>query len=181
MSVSLSYWESDIRITNISQSLLHKMAENRWYEEIMSLSPYVYVYGFSKPTNRDLPDECWWEVAPWRWAALWAARCMFWCCWWNWPRCAFRCTFSWWRRWKPSKSNSGIWKSSNALPKWNVEPLGKCAPLLPLKKNISLSSSSKKPFERKMSWKFALWAELSNDPSPNWSYCLRFSLSLRTS
>jgi len=31
----------DVRITNISQSLPHKMAENSWYEEITSLSPYV--------------------------------------------------------------------------------------------------------------------------------------------
>ena len=30
---------TDVRITNISQSLPHKMAENSWYEEIMSLSP----------------------------------------------------------------------------------------------------------------------------------------------
>jgi len=28
-------------ITNISQRLSHKMAENSWYEEITSLSPYV--------------------------------------------------------------------------------------------------------------------------------------------
>jgi len=47
MSVlSLSYWESDGdgRTTNISQSSPHKnakMAENSWYEEITSLSPYV--------------------------------------------------------------------------------------------------------------------------------------------
>ena len=33
---------TDARITNISQSLPYKMAENRWYEEIMSLSPHVY-------------------------------------------------------------------------------------------------------------------------------------------
>jgi len=33
---------TDVRITNISQSLPHKMAENGWYEEITSLSPYVY-------------------------------------------------------------------------------------------------------------------------------------------
>jgi len=33
---------TDVTITNISQSLPHKMAENSWYEEIMSLSPYVY-------------------------------------------------------------------------------------------------------------------------------------------
>ena len=32
---------TDVRITNISQSLPHKMAENSWYEEITSLSPYV--------------------------------------------------------------------------------------------------------------------------------------------
>jgi len=32
---------TDARITNISQSLPHKMAENSWYEEITSLSPYV--------------------------------------------------------------------------------------------------------------------------------------------
>jgi len=47
MSVlALSYLESnvyDVRITNISQSLPHKMAENSWYEEITSLSPYVYL------------------------------------------------------------------------------------------------------------------------------------------
>jgi len=33
---------TDVRITNISQSLRHKMAKNSWYEEITSLSPYVY-------------------------------------------------------------------------------------------------------------------------------------------
>ena len=32
---------TDVRITNISQSLSHKMAENSRYEEITSLSPYV--------------------------------------------------------------------------------------------------------------------------------------------
>jgi len=32
---------TDVRITNISQSLPYKMAENTWYEEITSLSPYV--------------------------------------------------------------------------------------------------------------------------------------------
>jgi len=46
MSVlALSYYESDARIRNISQSLSHKMAEKQlayvWYEEIKSLSPYV--------------------------------------------------------------------------------------------------------------------------------------------
>jgi len=35
---------TDITTTNILQSLPHKMAENSWYEEITSLSPYVYVY-----------------------------------------------------------------------------------------------------------------------------------------
>jgi len=34
---------TDVRITSILQSLPHKMAENIWYEEITSLSPYVYV------------------------------------------------------------------------------------------------------------------------------------------
>jgi len=29
---------TDVRITNISQSLPHKMAENSWYEEITSLT-----------------------------------------------------------------------------------------------------------------------------------------------
>jgi len=38
---------TDVRITNISQSLPHKMAENCWYEEITSLSPYVYVFSWS--------------------------------------------------------------------------------------------------------------------------------------
>jgi len=33
---------TDVRTTNISQSLPHKMVENSWYEEITSLSPYVY-------------------------------------------------------------------------------------------------------------------------------------------
>jgi len=33
---------ADVRITSISQSLPHKMAENSWYEEITSLSTYVY-------------------------------------------------------------------------------------------------------------------------------------------
>ena len=32
---------TEARVTNISQSLPHKMAENSWYEEITSLSPYV--------------------------------------------------------------------------------------------------------------------------------------------
>ena len=43
----LSYGESDVytdvRITNISQSLPLKMAKNSWYEEITSLSPYVWI------------------------------------------------------------------------------------------------------------------------------------------
>jgi len=33
---------TDVRITTILQSLPYKMAENSWYEEITSLSPYVY-------------------------------------------------------------------------------------------------------------------------------------------
>jgi len=33
---------TDVRTTNISQSLPHKMAENSLYEEITSLSPYVF-------------------------------------------------------------------------------------------------------------------------------------------
>ena len=33
---------TDVRVSNISQSLPHKIAENSWYEEITSLSPYVY-------------------------------------------------------------------------------------------------------------------------------------------
>jgi len=33
---------TNVRITNISQSLPHKKAENSGYEEITSLSPYVY-------------------------------------------------------------------------------------------------------------------------------------------
>ena len=37
---------TDARITNISQSLPHKMAEDSWYEEITSLSPYVYTTWF---------------------------------------------------------------------------------------------------------------------------------------
>jgi len=32
---------TDARITNISQSLSHEMAENSWYEEITLLSPYI--------------------------------------------------------------------------------------------------------------------------------------------
>jgi len=32
---------TDVRTTNISHSLPHKMAENGWYEEITSLSPNV--------------------------------------------------------------------------------------------------------------------------------------------
>ena len=32
---------TDVKITNISQNLPHKMAENSRYEEITSLSPYV--------------------------------------------------------------------------------------------------------------------------------------------
>jgi len=48
MSVlALSYYESDVRVRNILQSLPHKMAEKQlawiWYEEITSLSPYVYL------------------------------------------------------------------------------------------------------------------------------------------
>jgi len=47
MSVlSLSYEESDVRIRNTSQSLTYNMAEKQLayisYEEITSLSPYVY-------------------------------------------------------------------------------------------------------------------------------------------
>jgi len=34
---------TDVGITNISQSLPHSMVENSWYEEITSLSPYVYL------------------------------------------------------------------------------------------------------------------------------------------
>jgi len=34
---------TDVEITNISQSLPHKMAENSWHEEITSLSLYVYM------------------------------------------------------------------------------------------------------------------------------------------
>ena len=45
MSVlSLSYWESDFywrQNTKHFAELAHKMAENSWYEEIMSQSPYV--------------------------------------------------------------------------------------------------------------------------------------------
>jgi len=33
---------TDVRTTTISQRLPYKMAENSWYEEITSLSPYVY-------------------------------------------------------------------------------------------------------------------------------------------
>ena len=33
---------TDVRTTNTSQSLPHNMAESSWYEEITSLSPYVY-------------------------------------------------------------------------------------------------------------------------------------------
>jgi len=40
IAILLRKWV-DIRITNISQSLPHKMAENSWYEEITSLSPYM--------------------------------------------------------------------------------------------------------------------------------------------
>ena len=39
---------TDVKITNISQSLPHKMAENSRYEEITSLSPYVYSMGMSR-------------------------------------------------------------------------------------------------------------------------------------
>jgi len=39
---------TDVRTTNISQSLPHKMAEYRWYEEIASLSPYVYYLTFKR-------------------------------------------------------------------------------------------------------------------------------------
>ena len=136
--------------------------------------------------DSSLPDDCWWNVVlRWR-AASWAARCLLWCCWWNWLRCPLRCalrwTCSWCWRWKPSKSNPGMSKPSNALSKSNAKPPGKCPCPLLLKKNESSSSSSlKKLLERKMSWKLALWAVPSNDPSPNWSYCLRLSLSLRTS
>ena len=44
----ISYYESDVGITNISQSLEHIMAGKQlaliWYEEITSLSPYVYTF-----------------------------------------------------------------------------------------------------------------------------------------
>jgi len=33
---------TDVRTTNIPQSLPHKMAENSGYEEITSLSPYAF-------------------------------------------------------------------------------------------------------------------------------------------
>jgi len=39
---------SDVRATNISQSLPHKMAENSWYEEITSLSPYLSMTHWSR-------------------------------------------------------------------------------------------------------------------------------------
>jgi len=35
---------TDVGRTNISQSLPHKMAVDSWYEEITSLSPYVYLW-----------------------------------------------------------------------------------------------------------------------------------------
>jgi len=40
-----------MRLTNISQSFPHKMAENSWYEEITSLSPYVYTIQDKKKKN----------------------------------------------------------------------------------------------------------------------------------
>jgi len=39
---------TDVRTTNISQSLPHKMTENSRYEEITSLSPYVYIIRVSR-------------------------------------------------------------------------------------------------------------------------------------
>jgi len=42
---------TDGRITNISQSLPHKMAENSRYEEITSLSPYVYTNATHRRTQ----------------------------------------------------------------------------------------------------------------------------------
>jgi len=66
MSVlSLSYstkkvTSTEVRIANISQSLLHKMAENSWYEEITSLSPYV----FTTLLEQELSSS--WDGRPWR-------------------------------------------------------------------------------------------------------------------
>jgi len=47
---------TDVRIINILQRLPHKMAENSWYEEITSLSPYVHVYNKSthSPIKRNI-------------------------------------------------------------------------------------------------------------------------------
>jgi len=69
MSVlSLSYWESDVTITDISQSLPHIMAENSWYEKITPLSFYVYMHG-NEITN---------VTADYKWISLMKSTIM-WC------------------------------------------------------------------------------------------------------
>ena len=45
---------TDVRIINILQRLPHKMAENSWYEEITSLSPYVYNKSTHSPIKRNI-------------------------------------------------------------------------------------------------------------------------------
>jgi len=55
MSVlSLSYYESDVTMANIYQSWPHIIAKKQlaWYEEITSLSPYVYRFFMVALWNR---------------------------------------------------------------------------------------------------------------------------------
>jgi len=49
---------TDVRTTNISQSVPHQMAENSWYEEITSLSPYVYEF-YRKLRNLSSSERIW--------------------------------------------------------------------------------------------------------------------------
>jgi len=61
MSVlSLSYYESDVTIRNISQSFFDIMSEKTagidWYEDITSLSPYVCT-GTSERMLYETPSE----------------------------------------------------------------------------------------------------------------------------
>jgi len=55
-TLSLSYYESHVTVTNISQSLPHIMAGKQlayiWYEEITSLSPYVFTCGCRPISNK---------------------------------------------------------------------------------------------------------------------------------
>jgi len=64
MSVlSLSYWESDVYWRQNNKDFAdraHKMAENSWYEEITSLSPYVHVNACNtfQPVSCSIQSQC---------------------------------------------------------------------------------------------------------------------------